>query len=130
MNHLFRSHKAMAFALSMALFLTACSAIAELGPMTDAGDAFMKAMKSGDNTASFAMLGAPLQKEIGGMEAWAKFTEPRVPKEWSFSNKSITNSEGKIEGSADFMNGQHLDLILTMAKEGAAWKVIGIHFGK
>jgi hypothetical protein len=120
----------VAIALSMALSLSSCSAIAELGPIADAGDGFMKTMKAGDNKASYAMLAAPLQKEIGGTEGWAKFAEPRVPKEWSFSNKSISNGEGKLEGSADFANGQHLDVSLTLVKENADWKVIGIHFGK
>ncbi|HEY3742382.1 MAG TPA: hypothetical protein VGL53_21175 [Bryobacteraceae bacterium] len=129
MKQLLRSRK-IVVALSMALFLTACSAIAELSPMTDTGEAFMKAMKSKDNAASYALLAAPLQKEIGGVEGWAQFTDPRTPKDWTFTNKSVSNGDGKIEGSANFVNGQHLDLILTLVKEGSTWKVTGIHFGQ
>ena len=132
MNQRFNPRQIAVFtiALAMVFSMSACSAIAELGPMAEAGNAFMKTMKAGDSTASFAKLAAPLQKEIGGEEGWGKFAEPRVPKEWSFSNKAISNGEGTLEGSADFANGQHLDVRLTLVKESADWKVAGIHFGK
>src|SRR5882724_3977333 len=133
MHRRFSSRHITAFAITLSMAacsLSSCSALAELGPIAEAGDAFMKTMKSTDHTASFAMLAAPLQKEIGGEQGWDKFAEPRVPKEWKFSSKSISNGEGKLEGAADFENGQHLDMRLTLVKEGAAWKVIGIHFGK
>ena len=130
MNTNFRSrHNALFIVvLSAALALSACSAIAELGPITDAGEAFMKAMQAKDHPASYHMLGAALQKEIGGVEGWDKFCEPRVPTEFKFTNKSINNGQGKVEGTATFANGQHMTVVLVLLKEGTDWKIAGINF--
>lgn len=116
--------------LILAAITTACSALAELGPMTDAGENFLKAMKASDHHGSYAMLSSSLQKEIGGEEGWDKFCEPRVPTEWSISNKSIENGRGKLTGTVNFANGQKLQLGLVLEKEGDAWKLIGINFDK
>jgi len=111
-----------------ALALGACSAVAELGPMADTGESFMQALKATDNTASYHLLGSALQKELGGEPGWATFTKPRVPTQWNFSNKSIENNQGKLEGTVSFANGQNLGVVLVLGKEGSDWKIIGINF--
>jgi hypothetical protein len=118
----------LGIALSAMMALAGCSAIAELGPMAAAGDTFMKDMKAADHDASFKMLAEPLQKELGGQEGWDKFAEPRVPTEWNFTSKNISSGKGTLVGTATFANGQHLNVSLTLTKEGDAWKVIGFDF--
>ena len=71
---------------------------------------------------------AALQKEIGGEEGWDKFCEPRVPTEWSFSNRAINNGQGTLSGSVKMANGQSLTVDLTLVKEDNAWKLVGVKF--
>ena len=114
--------------ISLGLYSTGCSAIAELGPMADAGQAFMKSMKDADHEASFRMLAKALQEKIGGQEGWDAFCEPRVPTEWSFSNRNIENSQGHLSGSVKMANGQSLNVELTLVKEDNLWKLTGVRF--
>ena len=114
--------------LLAALALGACSAVADLGPMADTGESLMKAMKASDNAASYHLLGSALQKEIGGEQGWAAFAKPRVPTQWNFSNKSIENGQGKLEGTVSFANGQNLNVVLVLIKESSDWRIAGINF--
>jgi hypothetical protein len=114
--------------LCAALSAGGCSAVKELGSIVEAGDTFMKTMKDGDHDASFRMLSTELQKGVGGQEAWNQFAAVRVPTEWSFSSKTISSGQGKLEGKATFTTGQQMNVLLTLIKEGGAWKIYGFDF--
>ena len=106
----------------------ACSAVSDLGAMTDTGEAFMKAMKAGDRAASFNLLHPDLQKQMGGTNGWAATVTKLQPTEWSFSYKRVEGSQGTMEGTATALGGKPCTMKLTMVKVGSDWKVLGFNF--
>jgi hypothetical protein len=105
-----------------AIALTGCQTLGDVG---DTGNQFMTALKSQDYTASYALLTPDLQTELGGLEGWRTFAEPRNFEEWNFTNTQFENAQGQVDGEATLGDEiYHITLILQNVND--AWKVAGI----
>lgn len=111
----------------IALFsLTSCGVVSSLQSVTDTGNAFMQALKDGDNTTSWNMLTQSVKDEIGGEAAWADFAAPRNFSEWTFNSTNIENTTGVLEGEAK-LDGDTYKITLVMEANGDGWLVSGIN---
>jgi len=111
------------------LILSACGPLAELGPLGDAGDAFLSALKNGDAAAAFLMLSSDLQEEVGGRDAWvAAWSQGEMPESWNFTSRRIENNIGYLEGSMRWDNGQETRCNLALRNESGTWLIIGYDF--
>jgi hypothetical protein len=116
----------ISFILITLLSLTACSVVSSLQSVTDTGNAFMQALKDGDNTTSWNMLTQSVKDEIGSESAWADFTAPRNFSKWSFNSTNIENSTGTLEGEATLGTDTY-KITLVMEANGDSWLISGIN---
>ena len=115
--------------LLLTFLVGACgSVVSDLQTVGTAGDNFMTALKNGDASGSYNMLGADLQKEIGGADSWATWIKTRQAKTWNFANRNINNERGELSGTATFSDDKDYNISLVLTKSGSDWKVIGIQF--
>ena len=104
--------------------LTACGS---LGDVSDVGNAFMSALSTGDNAASYQMLHPDIHTEIGGEEAWAEWASIRNFEKWKFNSTSVDNTTATLEGTAE-LDSVTYDVILILDKVNDAWLITGISF--
>lgn len=112
------------FALIM---LSACSAVNDISTVNAGGNAFMTALRDGDNAASWIMLVPSVQTEIGGESAWATFTASRKFSVWKFTNTNVNNNDAQLDGEAT-LGAETYIVQLVYAKTNDAWKISGINF--
>ena len=113
--------------LILAFTLSACSVVGDISAISDTGNAFMTALKDGDHAASWEMLAANVQEEIGSPEAWAEWASIRNFPEWKFTNTEFENTTGQMDGEAT-LDGVTYTVTLIFDKVNDAWKVSGIFF--
>lgn len=94
-------------------------------PMTNAGEAFMAALRDGNYSQAYNMCSPSLQSEVvdaSGLEAALATTRPS---KWSFSSSKVQSNTGQLDGSATLADGRQADLRLVLDKLGNDWKVSG-----
>jgi hypothetical protein len=116
----------ISFAVIALFSLTSCGVVTNLQSVTDTGNAFMQALKDGDNSTSWNMLTQSVKDEIGGETAWADFTAPRNFDEWSFNSTNIENTTGVLEGEAKLDDETYI-ITLVMEANGDGWLISGIN---
>ena len=100
-----------------------------VGDLKKEGHLFMETLKTGDADKSYTLLHPTMQEAGGGVEGWKKWSASRKPTTWTFNGFQVkAGGAGQLSGDAVFANGQKLDVELNFAKEGGAYKVIGVHF--
>lgn len=114
----------LAIGIVLLFSLTACGA---LGDISDVGNAFMSALSTGDNAASYQMLHPNIQTEVGGEAGWADWTSIRNFEKWKFNSSSIDNSTGELQGTAE-LEGVTYDVFLSLDKIDETWLITGISF--
>jgi hypothetical protein len=114
------------FIAALMVSLTSCGAVSSLKSVSNTGDAFMQALKDGDNAASWSMLAQNIKDEMGSEAAWADFTSVRNFDDWSFSSNSIENGSAKLDGEATLGTDTYL-ITLNMESSGDSWLVSGIN---
>jgi len=105
-----------------AIALTGCQTLGNVG---DTGNQFMTALKSQDYAASYALLTPDLQSELGGLDGWKTFAEPRNFEEWKFTNTQIENDQGQVDGEAT-LGDEIYNITLILQNVSDEWKVAGI----
>jgi hypothetical protein len=113
--------------LILAFTLSACSVVSDISAISDTGKAFMTALKDGDHAASWDMLAANVQEEIGSPEAWVEWASIRNFPEWKFTNTEFENRTGQMDGEAT-LDGETYTVTLIFDKVDDVWKVSGILF--
>lgn len=96
-------------------------------PVVDTGDAFMNALKAGDNAAAYALATPSLQRELGSADALGKMAGTYRPSTWSWSQRSIKNSIGRVEGGVTFTDGRSGHARIILEQVGGQWKVSGFN---
>lgn len=112
--------------LVLAFALTSCGAVTGLQTATDAGNAFMQALKDNNNAASWSMLADNVKEELGSEAAWADFTLPRNFSAWTFTSTNIENNVAQLDGEATLGADTYL-LTLILDANGDGWLVSGIN---
>lgn len=108
--------------LIVAIALTGCQKLGDIG---DTGNQFMTALKNQDFAASYALLTPDLQSELGGLDGWQAFAEPRNFEEWKFTNTQFENDQGQVDGEAT-LGDEIYNFSLVMQNVSDSWKVAGI----
>ena len=109
------------------LVLSACGAISDVSKVGDLGKAFMTALRDGDHSASWNMLSADVQTEIGSQAAWVDFATPRNFSKWTFSSTNVSGTEGQMDGEST-IGAETYVTTLVFVKVGEDWKISGINF--
>jgi hypothetical protein len=116
----------LGFIIIMLVSLTSCAAVDSLKSVTATGNAFMQALKDGDNTTSWSMLSQNIKDELGSESAWADFAAPRNFSDWSFNSTSIENGVAQLDGEATLGTDTYL-ITLIMDPNGDGWLISGIN---
>lgn len=116
----------MVVAVVFVMALSACSVVNEITTVSDVGNAFMTALRDGDNATSWAMLTTDVQTEVGGEAAWAEFTAPRNFSKWKFSNTEFENDVAQMDGEATLVDETYT-IVLVFDKVNDSWLVSGIN---
>jgi hypothetical protein len=98
-----------------------------LGPLVDAGDAFMGALRDGDYEQARTLAAPDLQRMIGIQELSASVTAYR-PASWSWSQRSDRNGTGYLSGSVTYRAGNHGTAELRLTKVDGSWRVTAYRF--
>jgi hypothetical protein len=109
-------------ALVLSIILAGCQTLSNIG---DTGNNFMTSLKNQDYASSFTLLTPDLQAELGGVDGWQSFAEPRNFSEWTFTNNKVENDSGQLDGEATLGNEVYT-ISLVMQKVKDEWKVAGI----
>lgn len=107
------------------LMLTACGPFSDLGTMGSTGDAFMRALRDGDASQSYAML-APNLQQYYSPATWRSLAQKYQPTRWSFLTTRTINDVGMLEGTASFASGLSLSVYLELTQVNSQWKIAGI----
>ena len=108
--------------LGVALFFILRSA---LGPMVEAGDAYMGAMRDGNGSLVYILSAPALQQELGS----AAQVEARMgayrPSTWSWSSRALRNGRGHLTGSVTYRSGRNGTAELNLTTVDSEWRVDG-----
>lgn len=94
-----------------------------LGPLIDSGDRFMGALRDGDFQAAHALATPALQREVGDAGRWGATIGAWQPAEWSWSQRSVRNGIGRLEGSVTFRGGNAGRAQLQLHQIDGEWRV-------
>lgn len=97
--------------------------------VTDAGDKFLNALKARDYTTAWNLCTQEVHADIPTAKGLEELiTGQQVePVEWSYSSRSIENSEGELAGTATFANKKTGTLSLVLRKVEGEWMIRGFH---
>jgi hypothetical protein len=115
----------LVFAIVVIMTLSACGVVGEITAVSDAGKAFMTALRDADHATSWNMLTSDVQTEIGSEPAWVEFATPRNFSEWKFSETNVENDTAQIDGEAT-LGADTYTLRLVLDKVDEEWKISGI----
>ncbi len=94
-------------------------------PITEAGSAFLNALRDEDYDAAYAKMTGALQNQIGSAERLRTLitefnAEPSV---WSISYRSSSDNTGELRGTITTDNGSNHDLTLLLLREEGEWRI-------
>lgn len=104
------------------LFLILRSA---LGPVTEAGDGFMSALRDRNEAQAYTLAAPALQQELGSAERMAATVGAYRPSEWSWSSRSVRNNDGRLSGSVTYQGGRTGTAELALVHADGQWRVTG-----
>ena len=94
-----------------------------LGPLVDSGDRFMGALRDGNFAAAHALATPELQREVGDPQGWGATIGRYQPAEWSWSQRSVRNGVGRLEGSVTYRGGNNGRALLRLQQVNGEWRV-------
>ena len=100
------------------------------GPVVEAADTFMGALRDGDFSRASSQTTPALQRETEGGQGFARGIGPYRPATWSWSQRSIRTGIGRVSGSVTFQDGASGSVRLTMREVDDRWRVEGYSFNR
>jgi len=94
-----------------------------LGPIVDKGDAFMRALKSGDDQAAYAIATPNLQRELEDENALTGMFAKRRPTGWSWSQRLNRNGVGSLIGTAEYQGQETGSVELELRSIDGDWRI-------
>ena len=94
-----------------------------LGPLVESGDGFMGALRDGDFRRAHALATPELQREVGDAVRWGATIGVWQPAEWSWSQRSVRNGIGRLEGSVTYRGGNNGRAVLRLHQVDGQWRV-------
>lgn len=111
--------------LGVALFFILKGA---LGPVIDAGDAFMGALRDNNDSQAYASAAPDLQQRLGSVGGLTVTIDTYRPSQWSWSTRSVRNDIGDLSGSVTYQGGNRGTAELRLSKIDGTWRVTGFRF--
>lgn len=111
--------------LGVALFFILKSA---LGPVIDAGDAFMGALRDRNDTQAYTAAAPELQQRLGSVVGLTVTMDAYRPREWSWSTRSVRNGIGELSGNVTYQGGNQGTAELRLNKVDGSWRVTAFRF--
>ena len=96
-----------------------------LGPLVESGDRFMTALRDGNFQQAHTLATPALQREVGDPQRWGATIGRYQPGEWSWSQRSIRNGIGQLEGSVTYRGGNDGRVRLELHQVDGQWRVAG-----
>lgn len=94
-----------------------------LGPMIQNGDSFMAALRDRQFEQAYALTTPSLQREVGDAARMGGMIGAYQPAEWSWSERSVRNSVGRLEGSVTYSGGRSGRVRLQLQQVDGQWRV-------
>ena len=104
----------------VALFFILKSA---LGPVIDAGDAFMAALRDRNDAQAYAAAAPELQRSLGSVGGLTVTVDNYRPSQWSWSTRSVRNGLGELSGSVTWQSGHGGTASLSLSRIDGTWRV-------
>ncbi len=112
---------AVGLAAFIAILVTVVFSLTQ--PVVDRGDAFMGALRGGNFEQAYSLSTPSLQQELGSAQGLAARIGTYRPTEWSWSQRSIRNGVGRVEGSATYQDGRRGTARLVFFEVDDEWRV-------
>jgi len=94
-----------------------------LGPMVQSGDSFMAALRDRQFEQAFALTTPSLQREVGDAARMGGSIGNYQAAEWSWSQRSVRNGVGRLEGSVTYGAGRSGSVRLQLQQVDGQWRV-------
>jgi hypothetical protein len=99
-----------------------------LGPVVDAGDAFMGALRDRNDAQAYVAAAPDLQRRLGSAGGLTATIGTYRPSQWRWSTRSVRNGVGDLAGSATWQSGNRGTAELRLNKVDGAWRVTAFRF--
>jgi len=109
----------------IALFFILKSA---LGPVIDAGDAFMGALRDHNDGQAYAAAAPDLQQRLGSVGGLTVTTVNYRPSQWGWSTRSVRNGLGELSGSVTYQGGNSGTATLRLSRIDGGWRITAFRF--
>lgn len=94
-----------------------------LGPMVRSGDDFMGALRDRQFERAYALSTPALQREVGDAARMGASIGTYQPADWSWSQRSIRNGVGRLEGSVTYSGERSGRVRLQLREVDGQWRV-------
>jgi hypothetical protein len=96
-----------------------------LGPMAQSGDDFMGGLRDRQFDRAYALTTPALQREIGDAASMGRSIGGYQPADWSWSQRSVRNGVGRLEGAVTYGGGRSGHVRLQLQQVDGQWRVEG-----
>ena len=96
-----------------------------LGPLVQSGDDFMGGLRDGQFDRAYALATPSLQREIGDAASMGRSIGAYRPAGWSWSQRSVRNGVGRLEGAVTYSGGRSGHARLQLRQVDGQWRVEG-----
>ena len=94
-----------------------------LGPMVQGGDDFMGGLRDGQFDRAYALTTPALQREVGDAAGMGRSIGIYQPADWSWSQRSVRNGVGRLEGAVTYRGGRSGRARLQLRQVDGQWRV-------
>jgi hypothetical protein len=94
-----------------------------LGPLVQSGDDFMGGLANGQYERAHALTTPALRQQVGDAAGLERSVGAYRPQEWSWSQRSIRNGAGRLEGSVTYRGGRIGTARLNLLQVDGQWRV-------
>lgn len=98
---------------------------ASLGPLVQSGDDFMRGLADSQYERSYALTTPALRQQVGDAAGLERAVGAYRPQEWSWSQRSIKNGAGRLQGSVTYVGGRAGTARLNLLQVDGQWRVEG-----
>ncbi len=92
-------------------------------PVVSSGDRFMTTLQTGDYAQAYALCTPALQQQLGGVHQLITLVQNHQPGHWNWTNRSIRNGVGNLDGALTYADGTAGTVQLTLQQVSGAWDI-------
>jgi hypothetical protein len=96
-----------------------------LGPVVRSGDDFVGKLRDRQSDRAYALASPALQREIADAAGIERSIGTYQPVQWGWSQRSLHNGAGRLEGSVTYRGGRSGHAQLLMKQVDGQWRMDG-----